>query len=552
MKVRSDILRIYRSLHTWVGITSGLLLLIGFFAGALTMFKQPMDRWISPPEQRLAWVQKAELDNLTAQVISQYPAARNEFILYPIEREDLPAPLVWSESGGGRLLKLSDEQYFASLDAGGNLLTGVQTPSRFGDLVDMLHRTAGIPGNTRDEYLGVYVLGIAGVLYFLALASGLILLLPTLVRDFLALRPGKNIKRFWLDAHNIIGITSLPFHIVISLTVIVFAFHEQFYDALGELVYPPQTRVEQTQPLEKRRAQDIMPPSELMEKVRRETPDFTITEMLYMRLESSNPMVRISVYKPEALMHGPVTGYIGADPYTGEFLITSMLPGKAEGWGAVVNYFFALHFGSFGGHLVRWIYFFLGLSGAFLFYTGNLLWIESRRKKRRTCAGRGGRSPQPRHLRWMAAATVGVTFGCVIGVCLAMVAGKWMHGFSDNINHTYLKVYYTAFILALLYTFWLGAGRAAWQLLAASAVSCALIPFTSVTAWLLPNLGLWVNTSPSALAVDLTAAVFSAVFAFAARRSRRRALEGRVDSVWSAAGGEKKSGGETVGEGASV
>jgi len=48
MRVRADILRIYQSLHTWTGITAGLLLFIGFYAGSLTMFKHELQQWIAP------------------------------------------------------------------------------------------------------------------------------------------------------------------------------------------------------------------------------------------------------------------------------------------------------------------------------------------------------------------------------------------------------------------------------------------------------------------------------------------------------------------------
>src|SRR3546814_4664147 len=57
--------------------------------------------------------------------------------------------------------------------------------------------------------------------------SGVICLLPSLVKDLFALRFGKNLKRMWLDLHNVLGIFSLPFHIVMALTAVVFAFHDQ-------------------------------------------------------------------------------------------------------------------------------------------------------------------------------------------------------------------------------------------------------------------------------------------------------------------------------------
>ena len=42
----------------------------------------------------------------------------------------------------------------------------------------------------------------------------------------------------------------------------------------------------------------------------------------------------------------------------------------------------SLHFGDFGHLAVKWLYFILGMAGAFLFYSGNLLWVEARRNRR--------------------------------------------------------------------------------------------------------------------------------------------------------------------------
>ncbi|WP_208511462.1 PepSY domain-containing protein, partial [Variovorax paradoxus] len=47
--MRADTLRTYKTVHTWAGIVAGLALFIAFYAGALTMFKGPLDRWATPP-----------------------------------------------------------------------------------------------------------------------------------------------------------------------------------------------------------------------------------------------------------------------------------------------------------------------------------------------------------------------------------------------------------------------------------------------------------------------------------------------------------------------
>ncbi|MEN0035912.1 MAG: PepSY-associated TM helix domain-containing protein [Cellvibrio sp.] len=542
MKVRSDILRVYRSLHTWVGISAGLLLFIGFFAGALTMFKQPLDRWTSAPQQRLAFVDEAERDLLVSQLLEKHPAARGEFTLYLQPQENISAPVVWSEAEGGRELAISSPRWQATLDANGQLQSEQIMPSLLGDLVDMLHRTGGIPGFLTDEYLGVYVLGVAGVMYFLALVSGLILLLPTLVKDFFALRPGKNRKRFWLDAHNIIGITSLPFHIVISLTVIVFAFHDQFYDGLAEVVYKEQPMfTPPAAPSESYVLAEMLPPSELIKRLQAEAPEYQVSDLLYMRLETPRPMVRATIVNTAQMVHGPIGGYLGINPYTGAITNTSMLPEKADIWSALASSFFALHFGSYGGDLVRWVYFLLGLSGAFLFYSGNLLWVESRRKHQR------GQQlvTQARNIHWMAAATVGVCLGSILGVAIAMIGGKWLYAHVDNINHGYLWIYYGVFLSAVAWAFWQGAARGAVHLLLACAVASSAIPLTSLIAILFPSSGLWAYTSTASLAVDATALVFALVFLWLAKLTWRRAHKGAGDSVW-AVNAEVKDHPETI------
>ena len=42
--IRTDIVKMYKDIHTWVGIVSGLCLFIAFYAGALTMFEGPIQR----------------------------------------------------------------------------------------------------------------------------------------------------------------------------------------------------------------------------------------------------------------------------------------------------------------------------------------------------------------------------------------------------------------------------------------------------------------------------------------------------------------------------
>lgn len=535
MKVRSDILKIYKSLHTWVGITTGMLLFIAFFAGALTMFKEPINRWIAPPQQVLPSLDSQQYDQLIQQVLFWHPAARSEFTLHLQQHENITAPVSWQEQDTGRHLDLSALRWHATLDAEGQLQDEQILPSALAELIDLLHRTAGVPGSLGHDYLGVYLLGVASVLYFLAIISGLIVLLPTLVKDFFAIREGRNKKRFWLDAHNVIGITSLPFHIMISLTVIVFAFHDVFYDSLNKVVYGDESMfgagASVQVPDEPYPLQTLLPVQEVLKKVKQQAPEFEVTELLYIGLDTPRPRLRVSLYNPGYVVHGPITAYLGLHPFTGEVGDTSMLPTQANSWGQMVSSLFALHFGSYGGNPVRWVYFLLGLSGAFLFYSGNLLWVESRRKKQKP-----NLPPvqQPASTRWMAVATVGVCLGSMAATGFTLVAGKWLYPWVDNINHCYVVTYYLVFLLAVAYALWQGAAKSSVHLLQLCAVAALLIPLTSLMAYFIPALGLWAHVSLATLSVDAVALLFAVFFWRLAIRTARRVYQGGVDSVWSA------------------
>ncbi|MGM9515099.1 PepSY-associated TM helix domain-containing protein [Roseateles sp. DB2] len=535
MKISSDLIKVHKRLHTWVGITAGWLLFVAFFAGALTMFKEPLDRWVHAGAEPVAqaWAQPLD-DGLIPELLARQPRAAAEFTLHLRPTEHLVAPISGprdpGDAAGADATGSQAGPWVAGRDAQGRLQVWSQPPSMLGELVDLLHRTGGIPGTLGDEHLGVYVMGVASVLYFLALVSGLVVLLPTLVKDFFAIRPGANRKRFWLDFHNVLGITSLPFHVVISLTALVFAFHDQFYGALQQVVYgkqpmfsPPALKMPMAPGL------PVLPLSRLLQRVQEEAPGFEPTELLFMRTGGPRPMLRVALSHPDALVHGPRTAYLVLQPHTGELINSSMLPGRESGWSLPVNTFFALHFGSFGGEPMRWTYFALGLMGAALFYSGNLLWLESRRKRQRAAEPQAA---QPASVRWLAAATVGLCLGCLLAVIAGLLAGKLRQGGGAQAEGLYLGVYYGVWMTSLAWSLWRGAARAAPQLLAACALGSLLLPALSLRSGsgLLAGLGgghwgLWM--------VDVLALMAALAFAVMAWRTRQRVLQAPPDTIWS-------------------
>src|SRR3546814_1679397 len=80
-------------------------------------------------------------------------------------------------------------------------------------------------------------MGLVSLLYGLALLSVVVHHLPRLLQSEFALRPGRNLKQFWQDAHNVVGVLSLPMHVMFASTGALLCLLFVLMTALNPLVY---------------------------------------------------------------------------------------------------------------------------------------------------------------------------------------------------------------------------------------------------------------------------------------------------------------------------
>ena len=524
--MRTDLLRVYKTVHTWTGVICGLALFICFYAGAITMFKDQLIDWTTPPARVGQLIRVDDSPKLIEQVLATQPDARKMLSLRFHDRDH--AWLTWPTHG-------RTERATATFDANGQLHVETTHPSDVAQFVNVLHMTAGVPGGFN---VGMGVMGVVSLLYGLALVSGVIVLLPTLIKDLFVLRIGKNLKRMWLDAHNVVGILSLPFHLVMALSVVGFGLHDYIYSAQDKLIYDGKLQpmlVAQNPFFGKaparpdENASTLLAPVALIDKVRAQAPGFEPEELTWRRAGQPGATVFVRGDDPHYLARSG--GFALMDPVSGEFVNRKFLPGDGNGdnWSATTSAIYALHFGSYGGAPIQWGYFLLGLAGAFLFYSGNLLWIESRRKTQRA---ENQSVAQRRSAYFLASLTVGVALGCINGIALSLVAAKWLAGHVADMHAWHASIYYTVFLACIAWAFVRGAPRAAVELLMLATLTTIALPLTSLAGWLFPSTNGWAGGSEGALAVDIVATLGAACYAWMWRATARRVSMGRTDSVW--------------------
>ena len=536
MKIRTDIIRLAKDLHTWVGITAGILLFICFFSGGLSMFQHDLSKWATPPQQSLAPIQPNQWNELVNKVQQQYPETLKDFQINLNSKEFHHAPIQWQ---AGQIRSVHDfdtaqTAMLASLNPDGSLLVKQENLSKLGWLIEQLHETAGIPGKLGDEVIGVLMMGVVSVLYFLAIMTGLIVLLPTLVKDYFAIRPSHNKKRFWLDGHNVIGITSLPFHLLISVTVVVFAFHDLFYDAMQQLVTKGKPLFERPPAVQLADLKPTLDVEQVLARIGEKSTGYRIGTVSFNHLDKpEKASARADLYSPDQLLRGDSFDVMFFNPYQTQPYSTENLSTHSTATDQFVKSMFSLHFGNFGGDITRWLYVVLGMGGAFLFYSGNILWIESRIKRQKNPD-----LPPPaqrKNVRFIANLTIGACLGCVLAIFTSMLIGRWAGVLTiqvASINHVFMYGYYAVFLFSLFYTFMLGAAKALPQLLLGIAIVLCLIPVTSLIAYILPNSGLWYSTG-GLIIIDVMAVVFALVFLRFYQQANTRARTAPLGSLWS-------------------
>ncbi|SEW23601.1 PepSY-associated TM helix domain-containing protein [Luteibacter sp. 329MFSha] len=517
--MKASTIRTFTTVHTWTGLLAGFALFIAFYAGALTMFHEEIDAWALPKAEMARADTMDRAHAMLADIVAKHPAAAEQIgVTYPADHPSHEVAAYWMEKNGDwKTQSLGEAAPRDSEDHEHGLA----------DFVYELHYDLGIP------VVGIYLMGVVSIVYGLALLTGLLIHLPNLTRELFALRPGHNLKRLWQDAHNVIGILSLPFHIVFAITgallcltlVMLVAFNTLTFDGK---VMGAFERMTSALPASQGKggSAPMLSPAELGARARQAAlaagaANFDPDYMRYMHYGQQGATAEVRGTSAKTLGE---YGAVALDAIDGH-VINVQLTGARDANHATYSAIFGLHFGTFGSLSLRWLYFLLGLAGAFLFYSGNLLYIESRRKRRS--------AEQPMKVRAMATATVGVCIGACFAISTTFLGNLVGPLFGAEPTAIVQPVCFTAFAGAIAWTFWRRPAKAAVDLLFATAAVSVAVGVLDVVVHHDRLLRTLAEGRYAVLGVDLVAIAMGAGFAWLGVATRRRAVDGDPCSVWS-------------------
>ncbi|GBR49983.1 putative iron-regulated membrane protein [Neokomagataea thailandica NBRC 106555] len=444
---KPEIVALYRRLHSWVGILAGLFLFIGFYAGTLTQFEEPLRGWAMHHDGLPAPVEFNRLAELRDKALVEFPEAKSGFSLNFEPNSSDPSSMNWvlqrsRDHGPGLTV-------YAGLDQEGHVFVKERVQPQGPRFINMLHQRIGLPLN---RAWGRPVMGIVAFLYAAALISGVVVMLPSVARAMFTMRLGQGARRAWFDLHTLLGVFSLPFHIMIAVTALGFAFVEPlgmaeralFIPASGGGAHGPQGQGPQAfqgfqgeqgqQGMREREGQGrehargnrevrmagnqtLLTPEELVLRLKHQAPQFRPTAIDYMPNKQG---YRVMVVGPDAttVTRTARGGMVPVDPYTGHITSMKDLPYKQSDAFLAATAVGGFHFGRFGGWVGHITMALMSAVGCFLFYSGNALWLASRRRKDRAA----GYLTDRLGTKILSILSSGVMFGCMAGVSAVLVA----------------------------------------------------------------------------------------------------------------------------------
>jgi uncharacterized iron-regulated membrane protein len=573
--MRVPTLRAFQWLHTWTGICAGFVLFIAFLGGTLTMFHEEIGRWERPASRHLP-IDGGPAQRLVGTLVALHPKSADTFGVVLASETHREPFVYWEDSGNWNYARLAQggksildtslgfddfsndslgaaeqasaaeaaarAQAFAARvpdastppaqratpvhEPAGTIVTMVDhdtldlsTAPGLADFIDKLHYSLAL------SEPGLYLLGVISLMFGVALVSGMVIHWPRLARDLFALRPGSNLKLFWQDAHNAVGVLALPFHAIIALTgsvlclglVAVMLFNTIAFD--GKLMHEIMAMRSAVPSLPVHAVPGApLAVDQLVARARSEVPAFTPRWIAYTRYGADDGFAEVWGESERALGSlGSVTLRLNDGT-----LLARQTAAMRDTNHTISSAVFGLHFGSYGGLAVRWIYFALGIAGAALTFTGNLLWIEARRKR--------GSDTQSLSTLNISRATIAIC----IGSCTALAAGFDAALLLPSIETS--TVYVVVLVLAVVLSFTRAPITAARDLLFAAALCCLGIPL--LDAALTPDnlVGSLMRGDWELAGVDLAGFVFATVFAIASMLVNRRGHHGDPFSVWARVG----------------
>lgn len=478
--------RVYKLMwdgHSVVGVFTGLALFVMFFCGSLALYRGEFHQW-ADPELRSRSTRVSSVDTLVQPILEAEPPAVGTDMLLVWPFGNRPYFYVQYERPGGGLVarRIVPESGVTLPPDGRSLLP---------DILNDMHFFAQF-GRT-----GETLAGILGVVMLFALVTGLVIHLRKLPGDLHTFRPWMTLRVSLADAHTALGTIGIPFAATYSLTgaylsLLVFVYGSLTVGTLrGERQGLDALLVGMERPVYEASgvAAPALPFDTLVSRFESAMPTTIVSSM---EIRGWGDAAGQAFFEAETDRTLGASGVAVLNVATGDMIVRRD-PRDTPPLTSTAITFSVLHFGRFGGQVLKACLFLLGLAGSAVILTGNILWIEVRKP------AAGGSTPFVHRL--LARLTSGIGIGLVAAIPVLFLTTRVV---PINMLHR-MKIEEAAFfgawmLFAVMAILLPSAATSARILTTLAAVGCLTVPLadglgTGAWPWVSARLGHWIILS---------------------------------------------------------
>jgi hypothetical protein len=365
-----------------------------------------------------------------------------------------------------------------------------------------------------------YIVGISTLFMLVAILTGLVVHKKIFV-DFFTFRPGKG-QRSWLDGHNLLSVTALPFYLMITWSGLVFYLFT-YMPVAFETLYPEgpaRQRFEveayghenEEEPKPAAEVATLVPLAPLFAQAEAYRDDDTVSFVDVSNAGRVNARVTLWSHAPGVIGSSWVA--LKYDGVSGQRL--GVDGDRVPPVDTFKHTLFNLHEGLFAGPLLRFLYVLTALAGTAMIGTGLLLWSSKRKAKlKKSVRAHLG-------IRVVDALNLATIIGLPIGIAAYFWANRLIPAGMENRARWEVHVMFIVWGLTFVAAIVRGPARAWGQLSWVAAGACGALPLLNALTTD-RHLGVTLPARDWVLAgFDLSALCVSVLFAVLARLLDRR------------------------------
>ena len=372
MALSSKTIRIWSFVHKWSSLVSTAFLLMLCLTGLPLIFHDEIESQLHPfPASSDRASAPVSIDSIVRQASVRRLGERVNFVFF-----DRDVPMVTVATAAHPDAE-PEETWFQSFDLrSGEFLPRPQPTEGFMYVMLRLHV------DMFADLKGTLFLGVMGLLLIVAIISGVVLYAPFMRKmQFGTIRSDRTSRTLWLDLHNLLGIVTVTWLLVVGITGVV--------NTLGkpvEWVWQANELSDMLAPFK----HDAVPVTlasvdSVVAAAREAVPNSILLNILFPESAFTGPNQFLVVVAGDTPLTGRLIRPILVNANTGRMTETREMP-----W-YVKTLFVSqpLHFGDYGGLPLKVIWALLNIATIVVLLSGLYLWLKKRNGSR---AGANGRS----------------------------------------------------------------------------------------------------------------------------------------------------------------